>query len=561
MATDIGQAFVQIVPSARGIKGSIEGVLGGEADSAGKSAGLKIGGALKKAIAAAGVGVAIKKSLDAGGALQQSFGGLDTLYGDAAEAAKNYANEAYKAGISANSYAEQAVSFGASLKQAFGGDSTAAMEAANTAIMDMADNAAKMGTPIESVQQAYQGFAKGQYQLLDNLKIGYGGTKSEMERLLADASELSGKEYNIDNLGDVYDAIHVIQGELGLTGVAADEAATTFTGSLGAMKSSLENLGASLMLGENVGPSMQAFVESAVTFLAGNLLPAIGNIVSNLPLAISTAIQTGVPLIIEQGKNLVSSLSTAIVTNGPELAASAANAIESFANYISENLPNIAAKGGELIGSLAQGIITHLPEIVGTIAKIGAFILKNLSKIATSMLRAGFNILKGLVSGIKSGIGSLLGRAMTSIKEAMTKPIETAKSTIKGIVDKIAGFFPLSVGRIFSNLKVPRININGGKAPFGIGGLGTRPSIKVSWNAKAMDNPYLFSNATLFGAGEKGDEMLYGRAALMRDIKEATSKGGGGVVVNLNYDASDDANDLLRGLVRGVKRYRMAGVI
>ena len=561
MATDIGQAFVQIVPSARGIKGSIEGVLGGEADSAGKSAGLKIGGALKKAIAAAGVGVAIKKSLDAGGALQQSFGGLDTLYGDAAEAAKNYANEAYKAGISANSYAEQAVSFGASLKQAFGGDSTAAMEAANTAIMDMADNAAKMGTPIESVQQAYQGFAKGQYQLLDNLKIGYGGTKSEMERLLADASELSGKEYNIDNLGDVYDAIHVIQGELGLTGVAADEAATTFTGSLGAMKSSLENLGASLMLGENVGPSMQAFVESAVTFLAGNLLPAIGNIVSNLPLAISTAIQTGVPLIIEQGKNLVSSLSTAIVTNGPELAASAASAIESFANYISENLPNIAAKGGELIGSLAQGIITHLPEIVGTIAKIGAFILKNLSKIATSMLRAGFNILKGLVSGIKSGIGSLLGRAMTSIKEAMTKPIETAKSTIKGIVDKIAGFFPLSVGRIFSNLKVPRINISGGKAPFGIGGLGTRPSIKVSWNAKAMDNPYLFSNATLFGAGEKGDEMLYGRAALMRDIKEATSQSGGSVVVNLNYDASDDASDLLRGLVRGVKRYRMAGVI
>lgn len=561
MATDIGQAFVQIVPSARGIKGSIEGVLGGEADSAGKSAGLKIGGALKKAIAAAGVGVAIKKSLDAGGALQQSFGGLDTLYGDAAEAAKNYANEAYKAGISANSYAEQAVSFGASLKQAFGGDSTAAMEAANTAIMDMADNAAKMGTPIESIQQAYQGFAKQNYTMLDNLKLGYGGTKTEMERLLADAEELTGKEYNIDNLGDVYDAIHAVQGELGLTGVAADEAATTFTGSLGAMKSSLENLGASLMLGENVGPSMQAFVESAVTFLAGNLLPAIGNIVSNLPLAISTAIQTGVPLIIEQGKNLVSSLSTAIVTNGPELAASAASAIESFANYISENLPNIAAKGGELIGSLAQGIITHLPEIVGAIAKVGAFILKNISKISISMLRAGFNILKGLVSGIKSGIGSLLGRAMTSIKEAMTKPIESAKSTIKGIVDKIKGFFPLSVGRIFSNLRIPRINISGGKAPFGIGGLGTKPSISVTWHAKAMENPYLFSNATLFGAGETGDEMLYGRAALMRDIKEATSKGGGGVVVNLNYDASDDANDLLRGLVRGVKRYRMAGVI
>ena len=177
------------------------------------------------------------------------------------------------------------------------------------------------------------------------------------------------------------------------------------------------------------------------------------------------------------------------------------------------------------------------------------------------MLRAGSNILKGLVSGIKSGIGSLLGRAMTSIKEAMTKPIEDAKTTIQGIVDRIKGFFPLSVGHIFTNIKVPRININGGKAPFGIGGLGTKPSIRVTWNAKAMENPYLFSNATLFGAGEKGDEMLYGRAALMRDIKEATSQSGGSVVVNLNYDASDDASDLLRGLVRGVKRYRMAGVI
>lgn len=169
MATELGKAYVQIVPSAKGIGGAIQSELGGSATSAGKSAGLNIVGAIKGAIAAAGIGKAIKSSLTAGGNLQQSFGGLDTIYGDAAEAAKNYAAEAAKAGISANSYAEQAVSFGASLKQAFEGDTTKAVEAANTAIMDMADNAAKMGTPIENIQNAYQGFAKQNYTMLDNL--------------------------------------------------------------------------------------------------------------------------------------------------------------------------------------------------------------------------------------------------------------------------------------------------------------------------------------------------------------------------------------------------------
>lgn len=169
MATELAKAYVQIVPSSKGISGSISKELGGEASSAGKSAGINIAGAIKGAIAAAGIGTAIKASLEAGGALQQSFGGLDTLYGEASAAAKDYAAEAAKAGISANDYAEQAVSFGAALKAAYGGDTTKAVEAANTAIMDMADNSAKMGTDIESIQTAYQGFAKGNYTMLDNL--------------------------------------------------------------------------------------------------------------------------------------------------------------------------------------------------------------------------------------------------------------------------------------------------------------------------------------------------------------------------------------------------------
>ena len=215
---DVATAYVQVVPTTKGIKEALTNEISGSGDAG----GIKIGSAIKKAIVAAGIGAALTKvvstALSAGGDLQQSFGGLDTIYGDASEAAKQYASEAAKAGISANSYAEQAVSFGASLKAAFGGDTIKAAEAANTAILDMADNSAKMGTDISAIQSAYQGFAKQNYTMLDNLKLGYGGTKTEMERLLADAQKLSGIKYDINNLGDVYEAIHVIQGELGLTG-------------------------------------------------------------------------------------------------------------------------------------------------------------------------------------------------------------------------------------------------------------------------------------------------------------------------------------------------------
>ena len=169
---EIGKAYVNITPKAENIKKEVEALLG-DAGLGGTAPGKKTGSSfmsgMKGVITAAAVGKVIKDAFDAGGALEQSFGGLDTLYGEAAESAKAYAMTAAQAGISANSYAEQAVSFGAALKAAYGGDTTAAMEAANTAILDMADNAAKMGTPLESLQQAYQGFARGQYTLLDNL--------------------------------------------------------------------------------------------------------------------------------------------------------------------------------------------------------------------------------------------------------------------------------------------------------------------------------------------------------------------------------------------------------
>ena len=284
---NVGTAYISIMPSTKGMGSSLSQQMSSEGGVAGNTFGSSLASTAIKVLAAVGIGAAVKKffseALDAGAELQQSFGGLDTIYGEASDSMKKMAYEAAQAGISANDYAEQAVSFGASLKQAFGGDATKAAEAANIAIMDMADNAAKMGTPIENIQMAYQGFARGQYQLLDNLKLGYGGTKEEMERLLEDAQALTGVEYNIDNLGDVYEAIHVIQGELGLTGVAAQEGAETFEGSMNAMKASAKNLLANLALGEDIKEPLNDLIENTKAFLFNNFFPMIGNILQQLP--------------------------------------------------------------------------------------------------------------------------------------------------------------------------------------------------------------------------------------------------------------------------------------
>ena len=242
-------------------------------------------------------------ALDEGAKLQQSFGGIDTLYKGAEDTMKQYATTAASAGISANTYAEQAVSFGASLKKALGGDAVKAAESANKAIMAMADNSAKMGTDIGSIQMAYQGFAKGNYTMLDNLRLGYGGTQQEMQRLLKDASKLEkamGKKFDINNFADVVEAIDLVQQELGVAGVAAKEAETTFSGSFSAMKASASNFLANLSLGEDIGPSLKTLISTTSTFLLGNFVPMVGNIMRQLPHAIEVAIAEAGPKI-EQG--------------------------------------------------------------------------------------------------------------------------------------------------------------------------------------------------------------------------------------------------------------------
>ena len=519
MATELGKAYVQIIPSAKGISGSISSALNGESTSAGKSAGLNIAGAIKGVIAAAGIGTALKSALEAGGDLQQSFGGLDTLYGDAAKAAKEYAVEAAKAGISANDYAEQAVSFGASLKQAFGGDTVKAAEAANTAIMDMADNSAKMGTDITAVQTAYQGFAKQNYTMLDNLKLGYGGTKTEMERLLKDAQKLSGVKYDINNIGDVYSAIHVIQDELGLTGVAADEAKTTFTGSLGAMKAAGQNLLANLTLGEDIRPSLQVLGSTINTFLFDNLFPMIGNAFKALPdllsgvgtmligalnrisnnageiakigvdivVALVKAIVQAAPYLLEAaakivlelgkalismdwiaiGRDLIDSIKSSIDLASGEILGSDTGIIDGVFNGITNALPELLSSGVEIITEVANGILQSLPQLITTageiITKFASFIMQNYPTI----MENGKNLLLNLVNGIVNNLPQIV----TAVVQVIAKFVATVAQNLPQILQKgIEIIGQLVVGLLQAIPKVvaaiPQI-INAIKSAFG----------------------------------------------------------------------------------------------
>jgi pblA len=295
MATELGQTYIQIMPSARGIKDMIKKELGSEIPQAGQEAGESLSSKMlsvaKKAIAAAGIGKFFSASLTEGANLQQSLGGIETLFKGSADTVKKYANEAYKTtGLSANAYMENVTGFSASLLQSLGGDTRKAADVANMAMVDMADNSNKMGTSMDRIQDAYQGFAKQNYTMLDNLKLGYGGTKTEMQRLLADAQKLTGVKYDINNLSDVYQAIHAIQENLDITGTTAKEAATTFSGSFASMKAAAQNVLGKLALGEDIMPSLHQLFETVKTFLVGNLIPMVWNVLKGIPQVLAAAL-------------------------------------------------------------------------------------------------------------------------------------------------------------------------------------------------------------------------------------------------------------------------------
>lgn len=410
---NLAKAYVQIIPSADGISGSITKALGGEASLAGKSSGKAFGSNLvstiKNVIIVAGIGKAIGMSISEGAALEQSIGGIETLFKDSADKMKEYAANAYAtAGLSANAYMEQATGFAASLLQGLNGDTKKAAEAANQALIDMADNSNKMGTALESIQNAYAGFAKQNYTMLDNLKLGYGGTKKEMQRLLADAEKISGVKYDIENLSDVYEAIHVIQGKLDITGTTAKEAMTTISGSAAAMKAAFSNVLGNMALGENIKPALKSLVETTSTFLFKNLIPAVWNVISLLPEALIQLVTSAAPMIMDYGKEFITNLITGISGEGPmmleQIYEIVTGLIDGFINYA----PELINAGVQVVESLSQGLISGIPNFISNALPIILRLSQSLRENIGTIIDAGINLILNLAQGIADGLPALI---------------------------------------------------------------------------------------------------------------------------------------------------------
>lgn len=425
MATELAKAYVQIIPSMQGIKEKLREEIDGSgaAEESGKSFGGKLTSAIKKAVTTAAIGKTIKESVMSGADLQQSVGGVETLLKDSAQTVIQYANNAYQtAGMSANQYMEQVTSFSASLLQSLGGDTAKAAESANQALVDMSDNANKFGTNMEDIQNAYQGFAKQNYTMLDNLKLGYGGTKEEMQRLLNDAQKLTGVKYDISNLNDVYSAIHVIQENLGVTGTTAKEAATTFSGSFASMKSAATNLLATISLGDqatmSVSDSAKALVSTAKTFLVGNLVPMLGNIAKSLPelfttvtAEIGTELINGLPQIALSAQGIVQSISDGIITGLPQLLTGAESIASSLSEGIATYLPVLYQNGFDILTNIASGILSNIPSILTTAGTIAMELVNGLGAAMPQILASGGDMLLNVASGILNNLPTIVTTA------------------------------------------------------------------------------------------------------------------------------------------------------
>lgn len=486
---EMAKAYVQIVPSAQGIKGALEDVFGKETDGLGAKTGLSIGtqlvGTIKKVVAAAGIGKLIKDSLDMGGALQQSIGGIETLFKDSADTVKQYAAQAYQTvGLSANDYMEQTTSFAASLLSSVSKDTNAAAQLANMAMVDMADNANKMGTDMQDIQNAYQGFAKQNYTMLDNLKLGYGGTQAEMQRLLTDAEKISGVHYDLGNLADMYSAIHVIQQEMDITGTTAREAATTLTGSFAAMKAAAQNVLGNWSTGADLTAPLQALTDTARTYLVGNLLPMIGNVLQGIPQVIyglvPEVVQTGTELLgslaqgftqgipdflanalpqllsftenlrenagefVNAGLDMITQLANGLIAGLPDLIAYVPDIIINICGIINDNMPKLLAEGVSLVVQLGVGIVKAVPDLLANWKKILQAVLSVIS--AVNWLNIGKNILTGVANGVKSMGSSMLAAfkggfssALAWIKSLPSQAVQWGKNLIQSFINGLTG--------------------------------------------------------------------------------------------------------------------------
>lgn len=434
--------------------------------------GLATAGKVAVAGVAAGataIGALGTKAVAAYADYEQLVGGVETLFKDSQDQVMDYANNAYKtAGLSANEYMETVTSFSASLLQSLDGDTSAAADKANLAITDMSDNANKMGTDMTSIQNAYQGFAKSNYTMLDNLKLGYGGTQAEMERLLADAEKISGIKYDISSYADIVDAIHVVQTEMGITGTTAEEAASTIQGSFGMMKSAWQNLVTGMAdPSQDLGVLVGNFTDSIVT-VGNNLIPRIqdllpriveattslvGTVSEQLPAILGTVL----PSLVEGATSLVTGLMGALPEVLEVLADVAPTVINTLVPALIELLPQITQTGIDVVVSLAQGIADALPQLIPAATDAIIEIVEVLTSPENlgNLIDAALAIILALVDGLVdatpkliAAVPDVIANLVTAIIANMPKILEAGVEITMALADGLIKALPELIAAI-----------------------------------------------------------------------------------------------------------------
>lgn len=495
---------------------------------------------------AAGMGVVAgglvalgKKALDSYGDYEQLVGGIETLFKNSSDIVLKNAQKAYKMQqMSANEYMDLATSFSASLLQSLDGDTKKAAEYADLAITDMADNANKMGSTMESVQDAYKGFAKQNFTMLDNLKLGYGGTKEEMERLLKDAEKISGIKYDISSYSDIVDAIHVVQKEMDITGTSSAEASKTIQGSINMAKSAYQNWVTGLMdSNADITALTQDLVDSALTVVK-NVAPKIVTMLPHVTTGVSSLLQQLAPQISILLKELLPPLIKGVTGLINEVVA----ILPDLINIITSNLPlfiegvlaiilGIVAALPDLVMAISNAIPTLLPQIIKGINALIGGIIQTLPALIESLFSVIKNLFKGLFEYIKTSmfgrfisdmgasISNAAKRAVSKlesmkdsiigifdrIKSGIANKINAAKDGVKNAIEKIKSFFNFTWS--LPKLKMPHLKITG---EFSISPPKV-PKFSVDWYARGgvFDKPTLFtSGGRLGGLGEAGAEAI-----------------------------------------------------
>lgn len=587
----LGTSYVQVVPKFKNGSLADMGKQAGSAFEGGFGAALKkVAGLLATSAIIKGIYDIGKAAVSAYADFEQLTGGVETLYKESADELIANAQRAYMtAGISANEYMEMSTSFAAALVNSLGGNTAEAARLADVAITDMSDNANKMGTDMEAIQNAYQGFAKQNYTMLDNLKLGYGGTRTEMERLLADAEAISGIHYDIENYSDVVSAIHVIQEEMGIAGTTAEEAASTISGSWGMLKASWENLLTSIAGGGvDIDTAVKAVFDSLMTWL-GNIGPRILETVQGIIAAIPSVIETAWPVVrdsfmsfveetfgsdmADKVRDVFNTLHGVFERLGEKLGELGSvvqstllpalqGAWEVIAPFIEEMAPKVMSVIETILGGVidvATGITEHVSSLIEAVTPMLDGILETVSNILDGIkttVEGVVGFVVSFVTGDFEGMASSLSTIWEGIKSTIKAAIDGAKDAVKSAIDKIKGFFSFEFK--WPHIPLPHFSISGSVNPLDwlSGGL---PSISVSWYAKGG----IVDGATLIGAGEAGPEAiipLYEPYFSKWGDAIAEHMGGAGTVNNYYIDGNMVAADAALAAALDTVAQRVGGM-